>query len=53
MWEYQNIKIFLQMAMFQIGLAKIMWLKKLKILCHRHVISAFNSEEINGIFYEK
>ena len=33
MLEYQNIKIFLQQAMFQIGLKKFMWLKKIKSLC--------------------
>ena len=30
--EYQNIKTFLQKAMFQIGLKKLLWLKKLKPL---------------------
>ena len=30
--EYQNIKTFLQKAMFQIGLKKLLWLKKLKSL---------------------
>ena len=33
MLEYQNIKIFLKQAMFQIGLKKFMWLKKIKSLC--------------------
>ena len=32
--EYENIKPFLQKAMFQIGLKKFMWLKKLKALYH-------------------
>ena len=32
--EYQNIKIFLQKVTLQIGLKKLLWLKKLKILCH-------------------
>ena len=33
MLEYKNIKIFLQKVMFQIGLRKFLWLKKLKTLC--------------------
>ena len=35
--EYQNIKTFLQEAMFQIGLKKVLWLKKLKTLCFGHM----------------
>ena len=35
--EYQNIKTFLQRAMFQIGLRKFLLLKKLKILFCRHM----------------
>ena len=31
--EYQNIKRFLQKAMFQIDLKTFLWLKKLKTLC--------------------
>ena len=30
--EYQNIKIYLRKAMFEICLKKFLWLKKLKIL---------------------
>ena len=41
MKEYQNIKTFLQKAMFQIGL-----------FCGR-VISDLKGEEIVGMFYEK
>ena len=41
MKEYQNIKTFLQKAMFQIGL-----------FCRR-VISDLKGEEIVGMFYEK
>ena len=33
MLEYQNIKVFLQTAMFLISLKKFLWLRKLKILC--------------------
>ena len=38
MLEYQNKKVFLQKAMFQIGLKKFLWLKKLKVLCHGHML---------------
>ena len=34
--EYQNINIFLQKAMFQIGLRK--WLQKLKTLFREHML---------------
>ena len=37
----------------QIGLKKFLWLKKLKIQFHGHVISYLNGEEIIGTFYEK
>ena len=39
--------------MFQIGLKKLLWLKKLKILSWKYFISNINGEEIAGIFYEK
>ena len=39
--------------MFQIGRKKYLWLKELKILCYGYFISDFNSEEIDGTFYEK
>ena len=35
--EYQNIKIVLKKVTLQIGL-KFLWLKKLKILCRRHIL---------------
>ena len=38
MKEYQYKKIFLQTAMFQIGLKKFLLLKKLKILCHGNML---------------
>ena len=38
MLEYQNIKIFLQKAMSQIGLKKFLWLKKLKTLSPEHLL---------------
>ena len=37
----------------RIGLKKILWLKKLKTLFHRHVISEINGEKIIGIFCKK
>ena len=37
----------------QIGLKKFLWLKKLKIQFHGHVISYLNGEKIIGTFYEK
>ena len=56
--KYQSIKIFLQKAMFQIGMKKFLCLKK---ICHGHgqnvswtyVISDINGEEIVGTFYKK
>ena len=36
--EYQNIKIFLQKAIFQIALKKIFLSQNLKILFHRHML---------------
>ena len=36
--EYQNIKTFLQKAMFQIGLKKLLLLQKLKALCRGHIL---------------
>ena len=41
MLEYKNIKIFLQQAMFQIGLKKFMWLKKIKSLCRELMLLVF------------
>ena len=38
MLEYQNIKTFLQKAMFQIGLKKLLLLQKLKALCRGHIL---------------
>ena len=38
LFEYQNIKTFLQKAMFQIGLKKFLRLKKLKTLCRGHML---------------
>ena len=36
--EYQNIKIFFQKTFFQVDLKKILLLKKLKMLCHGHIL---------------
>ena len=52
---YQKIP-FLQKVTLQIGLKKFFWLKRLKILCHEHmlyVISDHNGQEIGGTFYGK
>ena len=37
-WEYQNAKIFFQKLQFQFSLNKYLWLKKLKILLHGHML---------------
>ena len=47
LFQYQNIKTFLQKAMFQIGLKNSLWLKKL------YVISDLKDQEIAGMFCEK
>ena len=39
--------------MFQIGLKKFLWLKKLEILWRVCVISDLNGEETDGKIYEK
>ena len=36
--EYQNIKIFFQKTFFHVDLKKILLLKKLKMLCHGHIL---------------
>ena len=51
--EYQDIKTFLQKAIFQIGLKKLLWLKKLKTLLCAYVTSDLKGEEVVGMFYEK
>ena len=48
-----NTKTFLLKDILQIGLEKFLWLKKLKILFHGHVINDLSGEEIIGTFYEK
>ena len=56
MLEYQNIKTFLKKVTFQIGFKKFLWLKKLKMQCHGHmllVIMHLRGEEVGGKFYEK
>ena len=47
LFQYQNIKTFFEKAMFQIGLKKFLWLKKL------YAISDLKDQEIVGMFYEK
>ena len=52
MLEYQHIKLVLQKVTFQIGLKKILWLKKVKNTVPRaYVINGLNGEETVGIFY--
>ena len=41
------------MAIFQIGLNRFSWLKKIKTLCCGHVISDLSRREIGGTFNEK
>ena len=54
MLEYQNIKIFLQKAMFQIGLRKVLIIKKVKnTVLWKYVISDLNGEEILGTCYKE
>ena len=50
MKEYQNIKTFLQKALFQIGLKKFLVKHTVSWAC---VISDINREKIVGTFYEK
>ena len=45
MLEYQNIKVFFQKAMFQTGLKKFLWLKKLKIRCSGHMLLMVSTEK--------
>ena len=51
--EYQNMKIFLQNDMLEIGQKKFLLLQKLQTLCRGHVISELKRKEIYQIFYEK
>ena len=43
--EYQNIEIFLQKVTLQINLKRFLWLKKLKILCRRHILLMILTEK--------
>ena len=38
LFEYQNIKTLLQKPMFQIGLKKFLWLKRLKTMFRWHAL---------------
>ena len=52
--EYQNIKRSLQKPMFQMGLKKSLWLKKVKsIVLWTYVIQDLKGKEIFGRSYEK
>ena len=45
MLEHQNVKIFLQKAVFQIGLKTFLGLKKSKILFHGHMLLVILTEK--------
>ena len=45
MLEYQNIKVFLQKLMFQIGLKQFLWLKTVKTLCREHMLLVILTEK--------
>ena len=45
MLEYQSIKILLQKAMFQIVSKRFLLSKKLKILCHGHMLLVILTEK--------
>ena len=49
--EYQNMKTFLQKAMFQIDLKKFLWLKN--FVPWKYVITDLKDEEIAQMFYKK
>ena len=51
--EYQNIKTFLQKAMFQISLKKFLLLKVKIAVLWTSVISDLKWKEIVGTFYQK
>ena len=51
--EYQNMKIFLQMATFQIGLKKVLLLQKKNTVPWIYVISDLKDKGIGGTFCEK
>ena len=51
--ECQNLKTFLQKAIFYTSLSKFSWLKKLKTLYLGHVISGLKVEQIVGMFYKQ
>ena len=53
MWEFLNTRMFLLKDICQIGQRKYSLLRKLKTLCHGHVINDLNGEENNGTFYEQ
>ena len=51
--EYQNIKIFLQKFTLQIGLKKVLVIKKVKnTVSWTYVVNNFKVEEIVGTFYK-
>ena len=54
MLGYQNIKTFLQKAIFQIGLKKFLWLRKLKMMYREHMLLKILVEKkLLELFMEK
>ena len=53
MLKYQNIKLFLQKAMFQIGLKKFFWLKVKNTALWTYDINDPKGKEIVGTFHDK
>ena len=52
--EYQNIKIFSQKGMFQIGFEKVFVITKVKnTVPWTYVFSDLKDEEFVGVFYKK
>ena len=51
--EYQNIKTFLQKAMFQIGMKKFLRLKKLKALCRGYILVILKVKNFLELFMKK
>ena len=52
MLEYQNIKTYLQKIMFQIGLKKFLWLKKLKTLLRNELKEIDLKKRVCYYFYD-
>ena len=51
--KYQNMNIFLQTFLLQIGTKKFSWRKNLKILCRGHILLIILIEKLIATFHEK